>query len=268
MVTQSPSILKETSMGVLVAQSWPTLCDSMDCSLPDSSVHGIFLHWQADSLPLSPRESQLKAYWQWNLLNCVRLFATSWTIQSMEFFRPEYWSRLSFPSPGDLPNPGIKPRSPTLQANSLPTEPPGSPKAHWAYLIHLRIDRKDFLHLEFLFQLLISAGRWADLARKSQTSFCTKGMLEMEHCIRWSPVTPLDGAQSLPVVLRGVGHALCDLMRAPRAPLVGASMWKDLSSLWNLLLFVGSWIQFQSIFYCHITKQKTESPKSLFVRPS
>ena len=46
----------------------------------------------------------------------------------MEFSRPEYWSGKPFPSPGDLPNPGIKPRSPTLQADSLPAEPPGKPK--------------------------------------------------------------------------------------------------------------------------------------------
>ena len=39
--------------------------------------------------------------------------------QSMEFSRPEYWSGWPFPSPGDLPNPGIKARSPTLQADSL-----------------------------------------------------------------------------------------------------------------------------------------------------
>jgi len=46
----------------------------------------------------------------------------------MEFSRPEYWSGWPFPSPGDLPNPGIKPRSPTLQVDSLPAEPPGKPK--------------------------------------------------------------------------------------------------------------------------------------------
>ena len=44
---------------------------------------------------------------------------------SMELSRQEYWSRWPFPSAGNLPNPGIKPRSPTLQANSLPSEPPG-----------------------------------------------------------------------------------------------------------------------------------------------
>ena len=40
----------------------------------------------------------------------------------------KYWSRQPFPFPGDLPNPGIRPRSPALQADSLPAEPPGKPK--------------------------------------------------------------------------------------------------------------------------------------------
>ena len=57
-------------------------------------------------------------------LNCVQLFTTPWTIQSIEFSRPKYWSEQPFPSPGDLPNPGIEPRSPTLQADSLPSQPP------------------------------------------------------------------------------------------------------------------------------------------------
>jgi len=60
----------------------------------------------------------------------VRLFATPWTVAyqappSMGFSRQEYWSGLPLPSPGDLPNPGIKPGSPTLQADALPSEPPG-----------------------------------------------------------------------------------------------------------------------------------------------
>ena len=52
-----------------------------------------------------------------------RLFATPWTIRSMEFSRPEYWSGSQFPYSGDLPNPGIEPRSPALEADSLPAEP-------------------------------------------------------------------------------------------------------------------------------------------------
>ena len=46
---------------------------------------------------------------------------------SMGFSRQGYWSGLLFPSPGDLPNPGIKPESPALQADALPSEPPGKP---------------------------------------------------------------------------------------------------------------------------------------------
>ena len=66
-----------------VALSCPALCDHMDCSLPGSSIHGIF---QARVL-------------EW----------------------------IAFPSPGDLPNPGIEPRSPALQADSLSAEPQGKP---------------------------------------------------------------------------------------------------------------------------------------------
>ena len=69
-----------------------------------------------------------------NLLTHVQLFAIPWTAAcqaplSMEFFRQEYWSGLPFPSPGDLPHPGIESRSPVLQADSLPSEPPG--KSLW-----------------------------------------------------------------------------------------------------------------------------------------
>ena len=65
-------------------------------------------------------------------LSPVRLFATPWAVAyqappSMGFSRQEYWSGLPFPSPGDLPNPGIEPGSPTLQAGVLPSEPPGKP---------------------------------------------------------------------------------------------------------------------------------------------
>ena len=50
------------------------------------------------------------------------------TPPSMEFSRQEYWSGLPFPSSGDLPNPRIEPGSPALQADSLPSEPPGNLK--------------------------------------------------------------------------------------------------------------------------------------------
>ena len=65
------------------------------------------------------------------MLICVQLFATPWTLAcqaplSMEFSRQEYWS--GFSSPGDLPNPGIEPRCPALQVDSLPSEPPEKPR--------------------------------------------------------------------------------------------------------------------------------------------
>ena len=62
-------------------------------------------------------------------LSHVQLFATPWTVAyhtplSMGFLRQEYWSELPFPSPEDLPNPGIKPVSPTLWVDALPCKPP------------------------------------------------------------------------------------------------------------------------------------------------
>ena len=65
-------------------------------------------------------------------LSHVRPFATPWTVAhqalpSMGFSRQGYWSGLPFPSPGDLPDPGIEPRSPSLQADALTSEPPGKP---------------------------------------------------------------------------------------------------------------------------------------------
>ena len=89
--------------------------------------------------PLTPRQTPRKIK-QENItelklksLSRVRLFAIPWTVvyqdpQSMEFSRQEYWSGLPFPSPGDLPNPGIEPGSPALQADALQSEPPGKPK--------------------------------------------------------------------------------------------------------------------------------------------
>ena len=66
------------------------------------------------------------------LFSRVQLFAAPWTVAhqappSMGFSRQEYWSWLPLPSPGHLPDPGIEPRSPTLQADALTSEPKGKP---------------------------------------------------------------------------------------------------------------------------------------------
>ena len=68
----------------------------------------------------------------------VRLFATPWTVAyqappSMGFSRQEYWSGVPFPSPGDLPNPGMEPGSPAFQADALTSKPPGKPKNYYIH---------------------------------------------------------------------------------------------------------------------------------------
>ena len=63
---------------------------------------------------------------------------------SMIFSRQEYWTGQPFPSPGDLPDPGIKPRSPALQVESLPSEPPGKP-------LKINENIKRTIHLEDFF---------------------------------------------------------------------------------------------------------------------
>ena len=78
------------------------------------------------SLSIPERRVKMKS------LSRVQLFVTPWTVAyqaypSMGFSRQEYRSGLLFPSPGDLPDPGIKPGSPTLQADALSSESPGKP---------------------------------------------------------------------------------------------------------------------------------------------
>ena len=82
----------------------------------------------ADDITLMAEKEKVKV----KSLSHAWLFATPWTVAyqaplSMEFSRQEYWSGSPFPSPGELPNPGIKPTSPALQADSLPAEPQEKP---------------------------------------------------------------------------------------------------------------------------------------------
>ena len=81
----------------------PLFCDLMDCHPPGSPVHGIpkgllHLHWQVGSLPLAPPGNH-----------------------------QQYWSVLPFPTPGNLPDPGIKPPSPALAGGFFTAEPPRKP---------------------------------------------------------------------------------------------------------------------------------------------
>ena len=98
---------------VLVVQSCPTLCDPMDYT-----VHGILQIriLEQVAFPISRGSSQTRD--QTQVSHIVDGFFTSWATREAQ----EYWSGSPIPSPVDLPNPGIQLGSPSLQADSLPTE--------------------------------------------------------------------------------------------------------------------------------------------------
>ena len=125
----------------------PKSLDPLDCSPPDSSVHGnspgkntsVGCHFLLQGIFLTqesnPNSRQILYHLKVKVksLSRVQLFATPWAVAyqaplSMGFSRQVYWSGLPFPSPGNLPNPGIKLGSPALQTDSLPTDLQGKPK--------------------------------------------------------------------------------------------------------------------------------------------
>ena len=142
----------------LVAQSCPTLCNSTDCGLPGSSVHGSS--------------------------------------------RQEYYSGLPCPSPGDLPNPGMEPRYPALQADSLPAEPPEKPS---------------ILHKAYFQELLCGLGVRAT---------CSYRRLASENCIFKDFLVltfgkpPAHGSSPLSVLLASVHGAQPGRVLLTRAPAV------------------------------------------------
>ena len=128
-----------------VAQSCVTPSDPMDCSLPGSSVHGIYqagvLEWVAIAFSikdgihssikfLNSRHKGVQGCVCVCVCVCHSVMSdsvTPWNVAcqaplSMEFSRQGYWSGLPLPSPGSLPNPGIEPWSPALQVYALPSE--------------------------------------------------------------------------------------------------------------------------------------------------
>ena len=164
----------------------------MDCRMPGFLVHQQLPEF-TQTCPLSrwchptisssviPFSYHLQAFpaskWKWvKSLSRVWLFATPWTVadqtsKSMGFSRQEYWSGLPFPPPGDLPNPGIEPGSPALEADALTFEPPGkvfsnesvlrirwpkywsfslsmSPSSEYSGLISFRMDWLDLLAVQ------------------------------------------------------------------------------------------------------------------------
>ena len=99
-------------------------------------------------------------------LSRVRLFATSWIVAcqaplSMGFSRQEYWSGFPFPSPGDLPDPAIKPGSLALQTDTLPSEPP------WGFNHNQDLTKFCFQLFELIYPLFYElASKWWVLPNK------------------------------------------------------------------------------------------------------
>ena len=128
------------SMGFSRQEYWSGLPFPSPGDLPDPGIKPRPPALQADSLPAEPQGKRITIYQlQMKLLSRVRFFVTLWTVAhqappSMGFSRQEYWSELPFPSPGDLPDPGIEPGSPTVQADTLPSELPGNPIISGRYL--------------------------------------------------------------------------------------------------------------------------------------
>ena len=110
-------------MPCLVTQSCLSLCDTMGCSPPGSSVHASFQATILEQVafPFSRGSSQPRD--QTQVSHIAGRFFTTWATREAQ----EYWSGLPCSPPGDLPSTGIKPRCPTLQADSLASEPPGKP---------------------------------------------------------------------------------------------------------------------------------------------
>ena len=139
--------LAETCWSCLpdIAQSLPATSSSLQphcpnsCFISDShaTLSNSYSSWTAPRIQRLGSHCSIDLSLSAPVMLCVSPsvvsdFATPCTVAhqaslSMGFSRQEYWSGLPFPSPGDLPDPGIKPRSPALEADSLPCERPGKP---------------------------------------------------------------------------------------------------------------------------------------------
>ena len=127
----SSSLLPWTQSHCLTGHPRSNLC-TLTHALPHLECHPDSHVSPTDSwAPFSVLLKHIKLYKvKVNSLSRVWLFATPWTVAhktppSIEFSRQVYWSGLPFPSPGDLPDPGLESGSPALQTDALPSEPPG-----------------------------------------------------------------------------------------------------------------------------------------------
>ena len=159
----------------------------------------------------------------------------------MDFSRQEYWNGLPFPSPGDLPNPGIEARSPALQADSLLSEPPGKP--NW-YILHIITKEKNSCHNQNMYinENYHWIRKWCSHLKASTTSdwLVTEGTASFSD--RSSGVSPATSHLSILTTLWGrhcyylyitegktvawKGEVMCPgSLRTERCWVVGARVW-------------------------------------------
>ena len=127
-ITSSQSFLKLISIELVMPSNNFLLCRPL---FPPSIFPSIRVFSNESVLRIRWPKCQVK-WSEVKSLSHVQLFVTPWTVAyqappSMGFSRQEDWSGLPFPSPGDLPDPGIEPGSPAFQADALTSEPPGKP---------------------------------------------------------------------------------------------------------------------------------------------
>ena len=148
-------------------------------------------------------------------LSRVQLFAAPWTVAyqappSMGFSRQECWSLLPFPSPGDLPDPGIEAGSPALQADTLPSEPPGkailnnkvTSKNSWLLLRHIIPSPGRILHKLFYLHANLWLGEKAiPILQKRELNF-----REVKQSIYF--MVDRGSIQALVCLISGPGHLI------------------------------------------------------------
>ena len=164
-----------------VTQTCLTLCDPVGCRLWNSSIHGIFWATVQEWVTIS-FSSKCVIFGEKVLLLSHSVVSDSLWLHGLYltglpypwgFYRQEYWSGLPCPPPGDLPNLGIEPRSPTLQVDSLLSVTPGKPLVKREYkqsstFFSIRVPLLSWSCLLFLWSLLpfLDMRRYKNLAHK------------------------------------------------------------------------------------------------------
>ena len=164
------------------------------------------------------------------LFSCVRLFVTPWPVayqasRSMGFSRQKYWSGLPFASPGDLPDPRIEPGFPTLEADALPSEPPGKSKIIWRHIKkicwspHLNQLNQKLQEWTQLHYLLTSSFDDSEMAITPSCGNFLEARTEFSSLREWNPFSEVGKSRCLYVsgletcdMRPHLGRLVCDLV--------------------------------------------------------